>query len=111
MSHQYDYEAAERDTRAAMKKTDLMTIAVVSLAQTHAACVRENFPDEELPIVVRQMLHGTACLGRIVKKMPSISVQAYSTANVILNVQACAAVLILDQLEIEALEASLRAES
>lgn len=107
----YDYEAATRDTRAAMKRTDLLTMATISLAQTHAACVRDHFPDDQLPVVVRQMLHSTACLGKVVQRMPSISVQAYSTANVVLNVQAMAAVLILDQLEIEQLEASLRADS
>lgn len=107
--HEYDFKQAIRDTRAAMERTDLVTLATITLAKSHAGCAIDQFTADELPTIAKSMLHSTACLGMIVQKIPGISTASYSTANIVLNVSACAAVMILDHLEIDSLEASLAA--
>lgn len=109
--HVDDFDNEILLVREAMKRTDPVMLATIALGRSRAECARENFTADELPVVARAMLHSTACLGSLVKTIPGVGPAAYSTTNAVLNVQACAAVMILVQDEIDALEASLRADA
>lgn len=101
----YDFDDAIRRARAAMKKTDLMTIATVELARSVAAHLRQEFPADQQTTAARALIMATGCLGGQLTRIPAGNGQKW-LAVTILNVQACAGVMVLDQLE-----ASLKASS
>lgn len=110
-SEPYDYGEALRVCRKAMSSADPAMRSTVTLAKTVVREVREEFPPEELEGVARAMVFATACVGTHLAMMRDTPAAHLFLASTMLNIQACAGVLILDELEIEQLEASLRASS
>jgi hypothetical protein len=107
----YNFDTAIRTCREAMKKTDLTTFATIALARSVAAHLRHEFPVDQQEAAARALILATGCIGGQLVSMPvhTPAGQKYLAAAM-LNVQACAAVMVLDQLEIEHLEASLKVE-
>lgn len=113
-SQPYDFDEALRTCRKAMSRADIdpTTWSTVTLAKKVVRHVREEFAADQLECVARAMIFATGCVGSNLAMMRATTPHAQMfLATTMLNVQACAGVLILDQLEIEALEASLRAEA
>lgn len=107
----YDFDDAISRCRKAMRKTDLSTMATVELARSVAAHLREEFPTDQQPSAARALILATGCLGGQLERIPAaVNGQKYLAAT-LLNVQAVAGVMVLDQLEIEQLEANLKASS
>lgn len=108
----YDCEQAIAECRLAMTRTDPMTLSMVQLAESYERHMAHRFAAEEWPILVRAMLLSTASLGAIPHLMTKASGTAVvgaaaSTTNVVLNVQAIAAVLLQDRIEAAAVEARM----
>ena len=105
----YDLDQAIQIAREAMRRGDAITWSTLQLARTMADHFARTFDADDLEPIARGLIYGAAVLGGQLEGRPAVAAQSF-LATVSINTQTMAAVLILDQLEIDQLEAALKVQ-
>lgn len=101
---EYDIEASIEKVREAMRRADQWSLTTVRHAEVYARHFRGSFAGRDLRLVAEALLMSSAAIGGIHQQAgPYMS----ATALFAINVQAVAAVLILDELAMQAAEAGV----
>lgn len=106
----YDFDLAIRTIREKMDAPDVTTVATKCIAEGFTKVMRGNLGADELVAACRSLIMSGGTLGHLSNRLEVLGVNANSI-NLILNIQSVAAVMILDDLELERLEAELEAGS
>lgn len=104
----YDLDEAIEIARQAMRNGDAITWSTIQLARTMARHFADTFDADDLEPIARGLIYGSAVLGGQLEAQCRSSSAFLATVSI--NTQTMAAVLILDQLEIDQLEAALQVE-
>lgn len=101
---EYDIEASIVKVRAYIRQSDPAALTTVRHAEVYARHFRRSFAGRDLRLVAEALLMSSAAIGGIHQQAGPIM---SSTSLFAINVQAAAAVLILDELAMQAAEAGV----